>query len=233
MWIINNNEREFEREQENVASPGINEGGSVDRWWGTSDSKDEDYVVASLESDSSFHSNSSNMDITDEIITNHKQQGVKTKAGAEKGKTKDKGATQVQIGVEKRNKGATSAFVKGKGKKKIGIITGNNIEIGANVEYFTDSTHYADSEEETIAKSSTDEDEIGGHFLMRKLRWRTLNLNWDNSFYLQKSSEYSHNLRTCPVRAHDKANGYEKVLKTRTQKIRKYNIEEGSVADPQ
>ena len=103
MWIINNNERVFEREQENVASPGINEGGSVDRWWRTSDSKDEDYVVASLESDSSFHSNSSNMDITDEIITNHKQQGVKTKAGAEKGKTKDKGATQVQIGVEKRS----------------------------------------------------------------------------------------------------------------------------------
>ncbi|XP_063943791.1 uncharacterized protein LOC135150743 [Daucus carota subsp. sativus] len=44
-------------------------------------------------------------------------------------------------------------------------------------------------------------------------------------------TEYSHNLRTCPAKAHDKANGCERKVKRRTKKPKKDDIDDGSTAD--
>ena len=48
-----------------------NEEGFAEKWWGSSDSEDEDYVVGE-ETDRSFHLDSSNMDNNDEDATEHK-----------------------------------------------------------------------------------------------------------------------------------------------------------------
>ncbi|XP_074356565.1 uncharacterized protein LOC141696302 [Apium graveolens] len=43
-------------------------------------------------------------------------------------------------------------------------------------------------------------------------------------------TEYSHNMRTCPARAHDKANGCEKQVKTRTKKAKTAEVGGGKEA---
>lgn len=150
-------------EEENVENEEENAQFGNAKFGEDSDSDDEDYVVGQDElnedyevSEDSFHSDSSNVDSTDEDVCYYKTERAKKKAAKEK----------------RQNKGKTTEKGKGKvtekEKQKESTTTGTEHDMGTkgtegtegNVDYSSESTYYYDSEEERMAANSTDEDEI-------------------------------------------------------------------------